>query len=236
MVLDAYSRKVVGWALERTLAARLAVVALKQAIEQRQPPPGLVHHSDRGLQYASQEYGELLLLYHITPSMSRPANPYDNAFCESFMRTLKREEIDARPYRDLDDLRAHVQEFIEQYYNRIRLHSALGYRPPEEFEQAAALTEHNLAGSCGAASMSFSRHGEIYRWDREQGQKEGEPDRSSSPAHPIDESPAGYSLAGCSPAEPASASPAEARINQNLALGITKNSKQQVRQTETVST
>ena len=236
VVLDAYSRKVVGWALERTLAARLAVVALKQAIEQRQPPPGLVHHSDRGLQYASQEYGELLLLYHITPSMSRPANPYDNAFCESFMRTLKREEIDARPYRDLDDLRAHVQEFIEQYYNRIRLHSALGYRPPEEFEQAAALTEHNLAGGCGAASMSFSRHGEIYRWDREQGQKEGEPDRSSSPAHPIDESPAGYSLAGCSPAEPASASPAEARINQNLALGITKNSKQQVRQTETVST
>ena len=164
VVLDAYSRKVVGWALERTLAASLAVAALKQAIEQRQPPPGLVHHSDRGLQYASQEYGQLLLLHHITPSMSRPANPYDNAFCETFMRTLKREEIDARSYRDLDDLRAHVQEFIERYYNRIRLHSALGYRPPEEFEQAAAI---NQAGSCGAASMSFSRHGEIYRWDRE---------------------------------------------------------------------
>jgi len=192
VVLDKFSRKVVGWALGRTLAATLPLAALEQAIEQRQPPPGLVHHSDRGLQYASREYGRLLLLHHITPSMSRPANPYDNAFCESFMRTLKREEIDARSYRDLDDLRAHVAEFIERYYNRIRLHSALGYRPPEEFEQAAAV---NQAGSCGAASMSFSRHGEIYRWDRET-------EKSVSPAHPIDESPAGYSLAGCSPAEP----------------------------------
>jgi putative transposase len=219
VVLDVFSRKVVGWALERTLAAQLAVAALRQAIEQRQPPPGLVHHSDRGLQYASEEYARVLRLHHITPSMSRPANPYDNAFCESFMRTLKREEIDARPYRDLDDLRAHVQEFIERYYNRIRLHSALGYRPPEEFEQAAAI---NQAGGCGAASMSFSRHGEIYRWDRETA-------NTVSPAHPIDESPAGYSLAGCSPAEPDSASPAEIRIEQNLTLGITKNSKRQMR-------
>jgi hypothetical protein len=149
----------------------------------------------------------------ITPSMSRPANPYDNAFCESFMRTLKREQIDARCYRDLDQLRAHVQEFIEQYYNRSRLHSAIGYRPPEEFEQAAAI---NPAGDSAAASVSFLRHGEIYRWDRKHDQKQEEPDRSSSPAHPIDESPDGYSLAGCSPAEPDSASPAEARINQNL--------------------
>jgi transposase InsO family protein len=233
VVLDIYSRKVVGWALDRTLAASLAVAALKQAIEQRQPPPGLVHHSDRGLQYVSQEYVQVLVQHQIEPSMSRPGNPYDNAFCESFMRTLKREEIDARTYRDLDDLRAHVAQFIEQYYNRCRLHSALGYRPPEEFEQAAAI---NLAGGCGAASMSFSRHGEIYRWDKSNGQKQGEPDRSSSPAHPIDESPAGYSLAGCAPAEPDSASPAEIRINQNLPLGITKNSKRQVRQTETVST
>ena len=219
VVLDKFSRKVVGWALGRTLAATLPLAALEQAIEQRQPPPGLVHHSDRGLQYASREYGQLLLLHHITPSMSRPANPYDNAFCESFMRTLKREEIDARSYRDLDDLRAHVAEFIERYYNRIRLHSALGYRPPEEFEQAAAL---NQAGSCGAASMSFSRHGEIYRWDRETA-------NTVSPAHPIDESPAGYSLAGCSPAEPDSASPAEPRIDHNLALDITENSKRQMR-------
>jgi hypothetical protein len=226
VVLDAFSRKVVGWALERTLAATLPVAALQQAIEQRQPPPGLVHHSDRGLQYASEEYGKVLRLHGIVPSMSRPANPYDNAFCESFMRTLKREEIDARSYRDLDDLRAHVAEFIEQYYNRSRLHSALGYRPPEEFEQAAAI---NQAGGIGAASMSFPRHGEIYRWD-------GETKTTASPAHPIDESPAGYSLPGCSPAEPDSASPAKIRVNQNPALGITKNSKRQMRQTETVST
>jgi transposase InsO family protein len=232
VVLDAYSRKVVGWALGRTLAASLPVAALQQAIEQRQPPPGLVHHSDRGLQYASEEYAKVLRLHGIVPSMSRPANPCDNAFCESFMRTLKREEIDARGYRDLEDLRAHVAEFIEQYYNRLRLHSALGYRPPEEFEQAAQI---NLAGGCGAASMSFSRHGEIYRpmgsW-----KQSGEPVSASSPAHRHDESPTGYSLAGCSPAEPASASPAEARIHQNVALGKTKNTKWQVRQTETVST
>jgi len=170
VVLDVFSRKVVGWALGRTLAASLAVVALKQAIEQRQPPPGLVHHSDRGAQYASEEYAQLLRLHHITPSMSRPANPYDNAFCESFMRTLKREEIDARSYRDLDDLCAHVQEFIEQYYNRSRLHSALGYRPPEEFEQMAAI---NQDSGCSAASMSFPRHGEIYRWGRRRGQQHG---------------------------------------------------------------
>ena len=199
VVLDKFSRKVVGWALQRSLAASLTVAALEQAIEQRQPLPGLVHHSDRGLQYASEEYARVLRLYRIVPSMSRPANPYDNAFCESFMRTLKREEIDARAYRDLDELRAHVEEFIEQYYNRSRLHSALGYRPPEEFEQMA-VAEQDLVGGCGAASMSFSRHGEIYRWDRETA-------RTASPPHPIDESPAGYSLAGCSPAEPDSASP-----------------------------
>jgi transposase InsO family protein len=226
VVLDAYSRKVVGWALDRTLAASLTVAALEQAIAQRQPPPGLVHHSDRGLQYASEEYAKVLRSRSIVPSMSRPANPYDNAFCESFMRTLKREEIDARSYRDLDQLRANVQQFIEQYYNRCRLHSALGYRPPEEFEQAAAI---NRAGGCGAASMSFSRHGEIYRWDRETA-------KTASPAHPIDESPAGYSLAGCSPAEPDSASPAEPIVQQNMALGITKNSKRQVRRFQTVST
>jgi transposase InsO family protein len=233
VVLDAFSRKVVGWALGRTLAASLTVTALERALRDRQPPPGLVHHSDRGLQYASEEYAKVLRQHGIVPSMSRPANPYDNAFCESFMRTLKREEIDARSYCDLDDLRTHVAEFIEQYYNRSRLHSALGYQPPEEFEQ---MTASNQAGGCGAASMSFFRHGEIYRWDGKHGQKPGEPDRSSSPAHPIDESPAGYSLAGCSPAEPASASPAEARIHQTLALGKTKNIKRQVRQTETVST
>ena len=205
VVLDAWSRKVVGWALGRNLAAALTVSALQQAIAQRQPLPGLVHHSDRGSQYACREYVSLLESHNMLPSMSRPANPYDNASCESFMRTLKREEIYASTYRDLEDLRAHIEEFIEHYYNRVRLHSALGYLPPEEFEQAAA--QPAQADNSGAASMSFFRHGEIYRWDHKP-VEHGEPNPSSSPTHPIDESPTGYSLAGCSPAEPDSASPA----------------------------
>jgi hypothetical protein len=207
VVLDAWSRKVVGWALGRSLAAQLTVSALEQAIAQRQPLPGLVHHSDRGSQYACREYVGLLESHGMLPSMSRPANPYDNASCESFMRTLKREEIYANTYRDLEDLRTHIEEFIERYYNRIRLHSALGYLPPEEFEQNAASKASGQMGGGAAASMSFFRHGEIYRWDQKSGQERGEPNRSNSPAHPIDESPTGYSLAGCSPAEPDSASP-----------------------------
>ena len=123
VVLDVYSRKVVGWELGRSLGAQLAVNALRQAIEDRQPPPGLVHHSDRGLQYCCLEYAQLLESYGIVASMSRPGNPYDNAFCESFMRSLKREEIHANVYRDLDDLRTHIQQFIEQYYNRARTES-----------------------------------------------------------------------------------------------------------------
>ena len=135
VILDGFSRKVVGWALDRTLAMRLTIGALEQAIESRQPEPGLVHHSDRGLQYASEEYIRVLEDNRVIPSMSRPANPYDNASCESFMKTLKREEIYANNYNDLEHLRANIEEFIEQYYNRLRLHSALGYRSPEEFEQ-----------------------------------------------------------------------------------------------------
>ena len=109
--------------------------ALEKAFECRQPEPGLVHHSDRGFQYAHAEYIAILEKHHMVPSMSRPANPYDNASCESFMKTLKREEIYANKYEDLENLRANIEEFIEQYYNRQRLHSALGYRSPEEFEQ-----------------------------------------------------------------------------------------------------
>jgi transposase InsO family protein len=102
VILDAFSRKVVGWALDRTLAARLPIAALEQAIAQRQPPPGLVHHSDRGVQYACGDYAQILQRHQMIPSMSRPANPYDNASCESFMKTLKREEIYANDYRDLE--------------------------------------------------------------------------------------------------------------------------------------
>jgi len=135
VILDAFSRKVVGWALDQTLAASLPKAALEMAIAARQPGPGLVHHSDRGVQYASAEYVAVLQQHQIVPSMSRPANPYDNASCESFMKTLKQEEIYLNEYRDLEHLRLNVGDFIEQYYNRCRLHSSLGYQPPEEFEQ-----------------------------------------------------------------------------------------------------
>lgn len=160
VLLDAYSRKVVGWALDRTLAARLPMAALTHAIEERHPPPGLVHHSDRGVQYASGEYVTMLRTHHMIPSMSRPANPYDNASCESFMKTLKREEIYANTYRDLEHLRAHLEAFIDRYYNRDRLHSALGYRPPEEFERT--MVSANISGG---ATLQFFRHAEISQPD-----------------------------------------------------------------------
>ena len=203
VILDAFSRKVVGWALDRTLASRLPIAALDQAIAERQPPPGLVHHSDRGVQYASEDYVRVLRKHQMIPSMSRPANPYDNASCESFMKTLKREEIYANDYRDLEHLLGNVEAFIEQYYNRCRLHSALGYRPPEEFEREVS-TGVNSAG----ATMSFFRYGEIYQSDVK-GNSSGERPKSRPPTHRSDESPAGYSSASCSPAELTSASPAE---------------------------
>jgi transposase InsO family protein/transposase-like protein len=134
VVLDAFSRKVVGWALDRSLQAKLPLNSLELAIDNRHPPPGLVHHSDRGVQYACRDYVRTLRSHRIIPSMSRPGNPYDNASCESFMKTLKREEIYANDYRDLEHAAHSIEAFIEHYYNRCRLHSALGYCPPEEFE------------------------------------------------------------------------------------------------------
>jgi transposase InsO family protein len=203
VILDGFSRKVVGWALERTLATRLTKAALEQAIAARQPLPGLVHHSDRGVQYAADEYVQMLQANQMLPSMSRPANPYDNASCESFMKTLKQEEIYANTYVDLEHLRRHIEAFIEQYYNRCRLHSALGYQSPNEFERQLDST-----GATAGATMSFSRHGEDYRDIRSPSTT-----RSGTKAAPLthscDESPAGYSLASCSPAALASASPAD---------------------------
>lgn len=155
VVLDAFSRRVVGWALNRSLRSTVAVDALQQAIDERHPLPGLVHHSDRGVQYASEDYINLLRKRGATCSMSRVGNPYDNARCESFLKTLKQEEIYCREYRDMEDLRVHSSTFIEEYYNRERLHSALGYVSPAAFEQASAQS----AGS--AARMSFIRHEEI---------------------------------------------------------------------------
>jgi transposase InsO family protein len=210
VILDGFSRKVVGWALERTLATRLPKAALERAIAQRQPPPGLVHHSDRGVQYASDEYVQVLQEHQMIPSMSRPANPYDNASCESFMKTLKREEIYANDYVDLNHLHANVEAFIEQYYNRCRLHSALGYRSPEEFEQ-----QLESAPTSAGATMSFFRHAEDYRPDGAEAKTASDADAKTKSGPQtalqtigIDESPTGYSLASCSPAELASASPA----------------------------
>ena len=160
VILDAFSRKVVGWALDQTLAASLPKAALEMAIAARQPGPGLVHHSDRGVQYASAEYVAVLQQHQIVPSMSRPANPYDNASCESFMKTLKQEEIYLNEYRDLEHLRLHVGDFIEQYYNRCRLHSSLGYQPPEEFEQRLT------APISTAVKIDFFRQQEYLRQPR----------------------------------------------------------------------
>jgi transposase InsO family protein len=137
VVLDAFSRRVIGWALGRTLEASLAVAALRMALIERQPAAGLVHHSDRGVQYASLDYTEMLKQHKATISMSRKGNPYDNAACESFMKTLKYEEVYRNEYRDFHDARASIGKFLERVYNQKRLHSALGYVPPAEFENGA---------------------------------------------------------------------------------------------------
>ena len=152
VVLDVFSRKVIGWALGRSLKAQLPLCALERAIANRRPPPAVVHHSDQGIQYACREYLQKLWHHRMLPSMSRPANPYDNATCESFLKTLKREEINANAYRDFEHLSQSVEEFIERYYNRCRLHSALSYCSPEEFEKE---TQTESEEASAAAMMTF---------------------------------------------------------------------------------
>jgi putative transposase len=136
VVIDAYSRRVIGWALDRTMEDDLTLAALRKALELRRPAPGLVHHSDRGSQYASGDYTDLLKTSGCQISMSHKASPWENGGCESWMKTLKSEEVYRQDYRDLSEARALIAQFIDEIYNQKRLHSALAYRPPVEFEQA----------------------------------------------------------------------------------------------------
>lgn len=141
VIIDAFSRRVIGWALDRMMEDDLTLAALGMALESRRPTAGLVHHSDRGSQYASGEYTDLLKAHGFRISMSRKASPWENAQCESWMKTLKYEEVYRQEYRDLAEARASIKRFIEKVYNQKRLHSALGYLPPVEFEQALARTQ-----------------------------------------------------------------------------------------------
>jgi len=147
VILDAYSRRVIGWALDRTLEDELTLTALRMALARRVVQPGLVHHSDRGSQYASNDYTDLLKAHKIDISMSRKGNPWDNAACESFMKTLKYEEVHRNDYRDLAEARASIHDFLEKVYNQKRLHSALGYVPPAEFEANLAAQNNKDAAS-----------------------------------------------------------------------------------------
>ena len=157
VVLDAYSRRVIGWDLGRTLQAELAIRALQMALSERNwKAEELIHHSDQGVQYASSEYTQILDQAEIQISMSRRGNPYDNARAERFMRTLKEEEVHGTEYRDLEDARGRIGEFLEQVYNRQRLHSALRYLTPEEFEQASQAKESDgTDGSGGKPSAGL---------------------------------------------------------------------------------
>lgn len=155
-ILDAFSRRVIGWALERTLEEELTLTALRMALRRRTMEPGLVHHSDRGSQYASHQYTDLLQAHGIRISMSRKANPWDNAACESFMKTLKYEEVYRNEYRNLAEARAAIAVFLEKVYNGKRLHSALGYLPPIEFEaQLSVATEAEKQRKAASRQLSL---------------------------------------------------------------------------------
>jgi putative transposase len=147
VILDAFSRRNIGWALDRTLSAELTLTALRLAVSRRAIPPGLVHHSDQGVQYASRDYTEFLQGLGMQISMSRKGNPWDNAACESFIKTLKYEEVYRSEYRDLEDARASIGQFLEKVYNQKRLHSALGYLPPVEFEAQWAAPKNKEAAA-----------------------------------------------------------------------------------------
>lgn len=135
-VLDAYSRKCVGWKLSKRIDAQLTVEALEMALASREVSPGLIHHSDRGVQYANTAYVQRLESIGARVSMSAVGNPYDNAKAESFFKTLKTEEVYLKQYQSFAEAEANIQQFLEEVYNTKRLHSSLGYVPPDEFETA----------------------------------------------------------------------------------------------------
>lgn len=139
VILDAFSRRAVGWALGRTLETELTLAALQMALQQRQPAPGLVHHSDRGVQYAAKDYVAMVRSHGFQISMSRRGNPFDNAMCESFLKTLKYEQVYREDYRVFEEAELGIAHFIDDIYNQKRLHSALGYLPPAEFERSLAV-------------------------------------------------------------------------------------------------
>ena len=147
VILDAFSRRVIGWALDRMLEAALTLQALRLALARRRPAPRLVHHSDRGVQYASTAYTQLLQNHGIQISVSRKGNPWDNAACESFIKTLKYEEVYPTEYRDLAEAQVSIGVFLEKVYNQKRLHSALGYLPPVEFERGLRVQPHKEAAA-----------------------------------------------------------------------------------------
>lgn len=160
VVLDAYSRRVIGWAIGRTMTTSLAMEALEKAFSARQPQRGFMHHSDQGSQYASVEYVDRLERCGAVLSMSRAGRPGENGKCESFIKTLKREQLDGRSHRTMEELVGHVEKFIEQVYNPVRLHSALAYQSPVAFERQQTLAKGSARWM--PAKMSFLRHREIY--------------------------------------------------------------------------
>lgn len=150
VLLDLFSRKVIGWALSQRIDTGLTLAALRMAIEDRRPPAGCIHHSDRGVQYASHEYVEVLKGAGMRISMSRKGNPYDNAACESFIKTLKQEEVYLWDYRTLEDVKNRIPHFLCEVYNQKRLHSSLGYRTPDEYEMIfKPASQNGLYSICG---------------------------------------------------------------------------------------